>query len=300
MSTDEMNSAAAPAPAPVPAPAPIGAPAPVMPDPYLSNPFVLLWESVTRLGINIGPLFGLIGIALLAALTLIPGVLLLWLGHSNAVGLVLGILLTVAAVGALVYVGLRVAAANYLLAIANARRQAHSTRQFYDEAKPLIVPVLGVSVLTGLIVGVGFLLLIVPGLLFTYWFALAPYILVDQKCGVIESLKRSKALVQGHAWEIFGLYGTIEFAGLLENVPLIGFVISILIGLCTNTAYAIRYVQLKDLTDSGQPKAAVNAWNYVMAVAFPVIVVGLVVIFIAVAAHTWSTGSTTSSTTYSY
>jgi hypothetical protein len=66
-------------------------------------------------------------------------------------------------------------------------------------------PVIGVSLLTGIAVGFGFLLLIVPGVLMGLaWCMNVPAVVVERK-GVMEAFGRSADLTRGHRAAIFGL-----------------------------------------------------------------------------------------------
>jgi hypothetical protein len=52
---------------------------------------------------------------------------------------------------------------------------------------------------------IGFLLLIVPGLiLITLWLLIVPAIMLENR-GVLESFGRSRELVSGHGWSVFGV-----------------------------------------------------------------------------------------------
>ena len=71
----------------------------------------------------------------------------------------------------------------------------------------MVGPVLGRLLLAGLLaaagIGLGFLLLVVPGLvLLTLWSLLIPVIVLERR-GVLESFGRSRRLVRGHAWRVF-------------------------------------------------------------------------------------------------
>lgn len=69
------------------------------------------------------------------------------------------------------------------------------------DATALILPMFWVSILSGLAVLGGFLLLFIPGILFSIWFAFANYaVLMDDKRGVA-ALSFSKLLVKGRWWE---------------------------------------------------------------------------------------------------
>lgn len=71
---------------------------------------------------------------------------------------------------------------------------------------PQFVQALVMNLLRELLIVAGMLLLIVPGLILTYSFALAPYILAeDPECTGWEALQRSRAMMRGHKLELFWL-----------------------------------------------------------------------------------------------
>jgi len=73
-----------------------------------------------------------------------------------------------------------------------------------NEATPFIGALLGAGILAGLATAVGFLLLIVPGLiLLTIWAVIAPVIVIE-RAGVMDSFGRSRELVRGNGWPVFG------------------------------------------------------------------------------------------------
>ena len=74
------------------------------------------------------------------------------------------------------------------------------------------------SLLVGVIVSIGFILLIVPGIVFACKLAFTPYLVVDRKMGAIEAVKGSWSMTGGHAWKVFliGLLAIpISIAGLI-------------------------------------------------------------------------------------
>ncbi|MEI7866748.1 MAG: hypothetical protein WCI11_02560 [Candidatus Methylumidiphilus sp.] len=60
------------------------------------------------------------------------------------------------------------------------------------------------SILFGLIMAVGILLLIVPGLIFSVMFLFYGFFIVDKHMGPVEALKASAALTKGVRWQLFG------------------------------------------------------------------------------------------------
>jgi uncharacterized membrane protein len=74
------------------------------------------------------------------------------------------------------------------------------------------------SLLVTVIIGIGFVLLIVPGIIFVCKLAFTPYLVVDRKMQVIEAVKESWRMTGGHAWKVFliGLLSIpIGIAGLI-------------------------------------------------------------------------------------
>jgi hypothetical protein len=68
-----------------------------------------------------------------------------------------------------------------------------------------VIPILLLAIVMGFLMGLGFLLLIVPGLiLLTMWWVATPACVVE-RTGPWTSLKRSAVLTKGHRWKVFGL-----------------------------------------------------------------------------------------------
>jgi hypothetical protein len=71
-------------------------------------------------------------------------------------------------------------------------------------ATPYLGAVAGASILAGIAITIGLVLLIVPGLyLITIWAVIVPVIVLEQS-GVMASFGRSHQLVKGHGWHVFG------------------------------------------------------------------------------------------------
>jgi hypothetical protein len=75
-----------------------------------------------------------------------------------------------------------------------------------------------VSLLIGLAVGFGYLMCLVPGIIFLVWFVFGPQVVVVEKRSAIEAMNRSKELGTGFGMRIFGillLLGVIQIIFLL-------------------------------------------------------------------------------------
>ena len=71
-------------------------------------------------------------------------------------------------------------------------------------ATPYIGTLILLGIVAGIAIAIGFVLLIVPGLiLLTIWSVAPPSVVVEDK-GAIESLGRSRELVRGNGWNVFG------------------------------------------------------------------------------------------------
>ncbi len=68
-----------------------------------------------------------------------------------------------------------------------------------------IVPLLGVAICSGLFVFVGFLLLIIPGIIFMCMVYVASPVCVVEQEGVFASMRRSRELTKGYRSTIFGI-----------------------------------------------------------------------------------------------
>lgn len=114
---------------------------------------------------------------------------------------------------------------------------------------------IGAYILYMLIVFGGFILLIIPGIIWMLKFSQAFYLIVDQDMGIMDSLKKSAEITAGVKWELLGLsilstliniLGIIAFGiGLFATVP------------TTMMAYTYVYRRLAGKTPKlAKPKAA--------------------------------------------
>ncbi len=82
----------------------------------------------------------------------------------------------------------------------------------------------GVSLLSGLAIFAGFILLIVPGIIAAILFMFVGYIVIEEKLQPIEAMKKSIAMTKGNRWKLFQL-GLVIF-----GINILGF-IALLVGL---------------------------------------------------------------------
>jgi uncharacterized membrane protein len=86
---------------------------------------------------------------------------------------------------------------------------AEGTRASFGEslsaALPVLLPLIGLSVLTAIGIAIGFMLLIVPGIMLMMAWSVAVPSLVVERQGVFAAFRRSAELTKGSRWKIFGL-----------------------------------------------------------------------------------------------
>jgi hypothetical protein len=137
-----------------------------------------------------------------------------------------------------------------------------------------VTPVLGSLILVGIVAGVGivvgFILIIVPGLiLITVWSVAAPVVVLERPPG-LGALRRSRELVKGNGWQVFGVIlvldvvvaiiaGAIELAGDSASTGL-GIVVTVIVGVLaaplSALAAAVLYFELRNDSAADQPDLA--------------------------------------------
>jgi hypothetical protein len=80
-----------------------------------------------------------------------------------------------------------------------------SVGAMFESAAPFVPALLAAGLLAALGILGGFILLIVPGLyLFTMWALISPVIVIEG-AAVMDSFSRSRTLVTGNGWQVFGV-----------------------------------------------------------------------------------------------
>ena len=159
------------------------------------DPGRVISETFSVYGANLGPLIG-------SALVVFVVVGLLSGLAQNAGGIFLGLLAGIISLaGHALYVGFVV---KLVQDTRGGTERDQTVGDLFSSAAPAIVPLIGFGILFGLGVGIGLILLIVPGLiLLTFWSVGAPAV-VAEGAGPIDAFGRSWGLVRGDAWSVFG------------------------------------------------------------------------------------------------
>lgn len=70
----------------------------------------------------------------------------------------------------------------------------------------VILPLIGVGLVFGIGIALGFVLLIVPGIMLMLMWAVAAPVVVVERDGVFQALSRSRELTKGARWKILGVF----------------------------------------------------------------------------------------------
>src|SRR3954470_22378910 len=115
-----------------------------------------------------------------------------------------GVLALVAAVVSLVLAILYEGMVVQLVRDVQDGRRDNTVGELFASVSPVLLPLIAVAILAGLGIAIGFVLLIVPGLvLLTFWSVVAPVTVIERP-GVFSAFGRSRELVRGYGWPVFG------------------------------------------------------------------------------------------------
>jgi hypothetical protein len=84
-------------------------------------------------------------------------------------------------------------------------RRDYTVGELFAAVTPVLLPLIVAGFLAGLGIGIGFILIIVPGLILaTIWAVIGPAIVVE-RIGAIDAFSRSAQLTKGERWPVFGV-----------------------------------------------------------------------------------------------
>jgi hypothetical protein len=130
---------------------------------------------------------------------------------------------------ALSIIGLFLVQAALVEAVSDIRdgRADMSLGETFSRGASRIGPVAVAGILAGIAIAIGLLLLIIPGLvLLTWWSVIVPVIVLEGR-GAFESFSRSRQLVRGYDWQVFGVI-VLQFLVLIIAGIVIGLILAAL------------------------------------------------------------------------
>jgi uncharacterized membrane protein len=111
------------------------------------------------------------------------------------------------------------------------------------------------NIVVGIIVGMGFVMLIVPGIIFACRLAFVPFLVVDREMDVMDALRVSWDMTRGYGWQIF-LMGLLAIPVVILGLIclFVGVVVSVM---WISSAFAVMYhaIAMKDGIPEGQVPA---------------------------------------------
>ena len=129
----------------------------------------------------------------------------------------------------------------------------------FRSVMPVLPALFGIGLLAGLGIGLGLLLLIVPGLiLLTWWSVVGPAVVIERRG--LDAFGRSRELVRGNGWQVFGVIVVVFVIQFIANnvlgaifggadsfigALLASLISSALIGPLSAIAAALIYLELK-------------------------------------------------------
>lgn len=179
--------------------------------PKITPVFTIFEEAVSSWWKNINKILLIYWEALKTPATFLLVVIGLLIISSFLKQTILSLILALALGVAFFYYFLRAYMAIYLLVKNNFEGEA---KKLFQETKSLFWPYLGLSLLTGLLISLWALLLLIPGIIFAVFYSLVDYVFFSENKRGMEAIKRSKFLVKGYFWPVFGrvlLLGVIFF-----------------------------------------------------------------------------------------
>jgi hypothetical protein len=94
----------------------------------------------------------------------------------------------------------------------------HSVGDLLRSVEPVLLPLMGVSILFALGVAAGFVLFVIPGLiLLVIWSLVAP-VTVLERPGVFAAFGRSRELVRGNGWNVFAVIVLVGLAVIVVSL----------------------------------------------------------------------------------
>ncbi len=110
---------------------------------------------------------------------------------------------------------------------------------------------LGATILTGLAIIVGLVLLIVPGIIFMLMYMFVMFIVIDRGLGPIKAMKESARITRGYKWQLLGFVLVLTLINLAGALALlVGLLVTVPV---TSLAFAHAYRALS--ANAGAPPA---------------------------------------------
>jgi hypothetical protein len=143
-----------------------------------------------------------------------------------------------------------------------------TVQQVFERVRPYLWTLIGAGLVAGIGIAIGLVLLIVPGLILLTWWSLIVPVIVLEGAPFGESFGRSRELVRGHGWTVFGVViltailsgiasGIIQslffFLGDFLRNWIGGAIASAIVGPFIAIALTLMYFKLRELRGAAEP-----------------------------------------------
>lgn len=143
-----------------------------------------------------------------------------------------------------------VRAMTYALELEAAQGKQPSLGHLWEVGKKYWLRLLGLIFVVGVLTLGGLLLFIVPGLIMIRRYFLAPYFMVDKDLSVSEAMKISAETTKPYSGAVWGVIGIMILLALSGTIPVVGPLLSLVLGVLYSVAPALRYEELKNFDRS--------------------------------------------------
>lgn len=149
-------------------------------------------------------LWGLIYALIPLALMLVIAIFSIWRGEElSASSRFSFIIISIVSILFIIYFSIRAYAGIFLLVKNNYKGKE---LELFKEAKKFVFPYIGLTILTTIFIILWTLLLIIPGIIFSVFYSFAVYAFFFEDKRGLAAIRRSKQLVRGYFWAVFGRF----------------------------------------------------------------------------------------------
>lgn len=169
-------------------------------------------------------------------------------GGSIKIGAALGLAITMSLVIAFMYIITSLMLV--ILEFKAAKGKVPTLSEIWQQTKKYGLRLLGLAIALVLLVAVGLIALIVPGVIFISRYFLAPFAMIDEDLSISDALKRSREISDNHWGSIWTIIGLMIVIGIVGGFGILGWAVSFVLTALFSVAPALRYFELKKIHQS--------------------------------------------------
>ena len=122
------------------------------------------------------------------------------------------------------------------------KEKSRSVSNYFYQALYFFPKIIGIGLITGILVVLGFLLFILPGLYISARLMFAPYIGLMENRPILDSVKKAYEITEGKGWKLIGYIVAVIFPIIIILITILtGFAV-LLISVNINAYIAIAYL----------------------------------------------------------